>query len=733
DLLASLLRGESFTGVDFLLYATNALSLSGITAAGYAWLLYGYVVLTNKEISSKFKILSAIPMAIMVAMIFSAPLNRRILSITSDHFYERGNYIWVHWVVSYPYLFAPTIYATFKAIKERGKNRDTIAIILFIIAPLITSVMQVLFYGLTGLPVGIALACLIIYLMIQNQQIHLDSLTNVYNRVGLNKKLEELFKGKNRPIYSIIVDVDNFKSINDTYGYKQGDLCLSLTADALKKAASGLEEDIFIARYSSTSFMILGIDTNNDAHFEIERLIKAEINAVNNLNSISEPISVSMGTVYGILSDFEDEEELIEKTNSLMLADKESHNKRNRYNVEVKDDKKERTEITSQRATGTHRLDVKPNELNKSVLYLWMVIVIVLAVTYLFEVLKGARTVEYYCVFMAVTAIPWLVCLIVYTKNPNSIALRYLAPVGYMIMYVFVMFTGSTNLVFSYVLVFMALLVLYHQPSLVAGYGIVGVLANIAFILVKYQKGEVHPDNLKDFEIQIALLSLCFIGGYVATTLYGRVTRANQVYIEDLHQSNEKIKNVAIDSISTIANTIDAKDEYTRGHSQRVAIYSKMLAKEVGLSDEIVENIYSIGLLHDIGKIGVPDSILNKPGKLTFDEYKILQNHTVVGANILSDFDSIQGIDIGTRYHHERYDGKGYPEGLKGEEIPIIARIIAVADSFDAMTSDRVYRNKLTREEVTNELVKGLGTQFDATIGQIMLNFYKEGKVPVTL
>ncbi|MCR5585513.1 MAG: HD domain-containing protein, partial [Lachnospiraceae bacterium] len=169
-------------------------------------------------------------------------------------------------------------------------------------------------------------------------------------------------------------------------------------------------------------------------------------------------------------------------------------------------------------------------------------------------------------------------------------------------------------------------------------------------------------------------------------------------------------------TMMVFVNSIDARDEYTKGHSVRVSEYAQLLAKEMGYSDDEVRKIGYIALLHDCGKIVVPDELLKKPGKLTPEERHQIQQHTVMGGNMLEGFTSLQGAREGALYHHEYYDGSGYPEGLKGEEIPKQARIICVADSFDAMNSDRYYRRHLGKEMILNELKKNRGVQFDPEV-----------------
>ncbi len=198
-----------------------------------------------------------------------------------------------------------------------------------------------------------------------------------------------------------------------------------------------------------------------------------------------------------------------------------------------------------------------------------------------------------------------------------------------------------------------------------------------------------------------------------------------------LHRRQQEYKDIVEQSLRTFAKTIDAKDSYTQGHSIRVAEYSRELAKRMGMSEEEQERIYYIALMHDIGKIGVPDYILNKPGRLTDEEMETIRKHVDIGGDILKDFTALDGIAQGAKFHHERYDGKGYTEGLAGEEIPQVARIIGVADSYDAMASDRCYRKALSNDIIVDELNKYKGTQFDPEVVSHMLAMIEEGAVPM--
>lgn len=191
-------------------------------------------------------------------------------------------------------------------------------------------------------------------------------------------------------------------------------------------------------------------------------------------------------------------------------------------------------------------------------------------------------------------------------------------------------------------------------------------------------------------------------------------------------ERRRKVERMSMQIMRTLAGTIDAKDKYTNGHSTRVAEYAREIAKRIGKSEKEQEDIYYMGLLHDIGKIGIPDEIINKTSKLTDEEFEIIKTHPAIGSDILKNISEFPNIGTGARWHHERYDGKGYPDKLKGEEIPEVARIIGVADAYDAMTSKRSYRDILSQEIVRSEIEKGRGTQFDPHFADVMLSMIDE-------
>lgn len=245
--------------------------------------------------------------------------------------------------------------------------------------------------------------------------------------------------------------------------------------------------------------------------------------------------------------------------------------------------------------------------------------------------------------------------------------------------------------------------------------GVVGQVAEIH--IVKQPSFLENPLALAGFSI----LALATVIGLAALFVY--------LKLRTVRRRQEEYRLITNQSLKMLANTIDAKDPYTRGHSDRVAHVAAKLARRIGLSEDEIEQIHFVGLLHDIGKIGIPDEILNKNGKLTEEEYSVIKKHVNIGGDILKDVSSIKEVSEGARHHHERFDGYGYPDGLKGEDISLTARIICVADSYDAMSHTRVYRAKLSEDMIISELEKGKGTQFDPNIAQAMIDLIKEGDV----
>jgi len=196
-----------------------------------------------------------------------------------------------------------------------------------------------------------------------------------------------------------------------------------------------------------------------------------------------------------------------------------------------------------------------------------------------------------------------------------------------------------------------------------------------------------------------------------------------QSYLKKIRKDDEIIEQ----SMKTLTEFIDAKDAYTRDHSARVAEYAEEIGRRMGLDDDEIRNLFYITLMHDCGKISVPDEILKKEGALTPEEFAIIKTHTIRGAILLKKFSALPGIEDGAHYHHERYDGYGYPSGLEGEAIPLYARIICVADAYDAMSSNRCYRKALTKEKILSELTENSGKQFDPKFVAIMIQMIEDG------
>ena len=267
-------------------------------------------------------------------------------------------------------------------------------------------------------------------------------------------------------------------------------------------------------------------------------------------------------------------------------------------------------------------------------------------------------------------------------------------------------------------------------------------------ICVYTKKSKSRTDHILLFGMLVAMLGIIAecISVYLVTSLSGLFVGVSMIVLLlvnlirtvqniqlletkrqlEKQQENEKL---SLQMMQTLSTTLEAKDEYTRGHSFRVAEYAALIAAELGWSPEEIQQLKHAAYLHDIGKIGIPDQILNKPSKLTEDEYNLIKQHPVIGAEILKDITFIPHIIEVARNHHERYDGNGYPDGLGGTDIPIHARIVSMADSYDAMSSRRIYRNALPQAMIRDEIVKNRGKQFDPQITDIFLQLMDENRL----
>jgi putative nucleotidyltransferase with HDIG domain len=270
----------------------------------------------------------------------------------------------------------------------------------------------------------------------------------------------------------------------------------------------------------------------------------------------------------------------------------------------------------------------------------------------------------------------------------------------------------------------------YIIPAIICAFTYYFINSNLFMVVIHLAEGisarSIWKTQLKGIiATYIALAPIGFIMAmvYVSVGIWGIILfffplilarRSFELYT--------KMRKVYLDTIRALAAAIDAKDPYTKGHSERVAKMSVTLAQELNLSDRDIENIEYTALLHDIGKIGIADSILGKKDSLTIQEYDKIKEHTIMGANIIEPVDFLKNSYWAIYHHHEKYNGKGYPDGLKSEDIPILARIIAAADAYDAMNSDRPYRKKLNKNKILQELKDQSGKQFDPEVVKALIS-----------
>ena len=337
---------------------------------------------------------------------------------------------------------------------------------------------------------------------------------------------------------------------------------------------------------------------------------------------------------------------------------------------------------------------------------------------------------------------------------PISLYINSLQQGRYKKIFHWICFAASLNFIISTILHIAGIADYIETMSVAHVILIITFLAVILTFLIEYWNHKDRSDRLLFFGLVITMLavifeaasvyytvSVCgiFIGIAILILLFINIIRTIHIIRdiikkqqrEELDKRKKHMEEMSLQLMKMLSTTIEAKDEYTRGHSHRVAEYSVLIARELGWSGKDLENLKNATYLHDIGKIGIPDTILNKPTKLTDEEFSIIKEHTTIGANILKNISLIDHVQEIVRNHHERYDGNGYPDGLKGEEIPIRARIVAVADSYDAMSSHRIYRNQLPLEKIIRELEHNKGTQFDPEIADIFLKLLSEDRVHV--
>lgn len=292
----------------------------------------------------------------------------------------------------------------------------------------------------------------------------------------------------------------------------------------------------------------------------------------------------------------------------------------------------------------------------------------------------------------------------------------------YLIKYVF--FIGFTlmNIIFEFI-------VFYGNPQNYAGGNIVEifmVLFSPIFVNKRFFFTVAAGTIIKYFIVGLLIHSNVVVIPIVLVVILSLISylilHRFQGYVKAISDSyRSRFEGI----VKGIIAALELKDPYTRGHSERVAYYALTLAQRLQkYNEDELEAFYYSCLLHDVGKVSLPDSILTKPGKLTPEEYEIVKQHPVVGSEAIKDIEKLpNSIDV-IRYHHERWDGQGYPDGLEGEEIPLLARVVAIADAFDAMTSDRSYRKAISPEEAYNRILEAEGTQFDPELVQVFKEVY---------
>lgn len=276
--------------------------------------------------------------------------------------------------------------------------------------------------------------------------------------------------------------------------------------------------------------------------------------------------------------------------------------------------------------------------------------------------------------------------------------------------------------------------ILYEDSTLSIFTLIISLLGELVAVIARATDEEYNKDIGSEAAIAFALLiSVYVFARMINSTLKKRRDAVKEAVIatEKANASAEKMM-LSMKMLETLAGTLDAKDKYTNGHSMRVAFYATRLAEELGWDKERISILRYEALLHDIGKIGVPDAILNKPSRLSEMEFGVIKSHTIVGSDILKNMIAVPGASKVAKYHHERFDGMGYPNGLRGTDIPLNARIVCIADAYDAMSSDRIYRKALSRNVIRNELKNGRGTQFDPELLDKFVEMMDADKLNIT-
>lgn len=250
---------------------------------------------------------------------------------------------------------------------------------------------------------------------------------------------------------------------------------------------------------------------------------------------------------------------------------------------------------------------------------------------------------------------------------------------------------------------------------------------------VAYAGADISMEEIREYTqnyvMLIVSIAAIFLIACIFVGLKMHINTNRAEELDKLREQQQRDKQLIREIIESFAKVIDMKDSYTQGHSSRVAKYTEMLAKELGYDEDTVEQYYNIALMHDIGKVSIPDQVLNKPGKLTDEEFKTIKSHAARGADVLKSISLMPNIIVGAQAHHERPDGKGYPNGLKGDEIPRVAQIIAVADTFDAMYSDRPYRSRMNYDKAVGIIRDAAGTQLTQDVVEAFMRIAERGEL----
>ena len=503
-----------------------------------------------------------------------------------------------------------------------------------------------------------------------DDKLYRDVLTGAYNRRYFEDRV------KNVPMKAgvAIIDIDDFKLCNDTFGHEAGDVALQTLVHTIRKY---IRKADMIIRYGGDEFLLIMPDVNEEVFVEKLQKIQQKIHSVHMSQYGQMQLSISVG---GVMMGDESVEQAVRRADKLMYQAKTQKNMVVTEEDAIDGDHRiERSKIKQQ------LLIVDDSEINREILA---------------EMLK-----DDYRILQASNGEEGISML---QEHENDIALVLLD----------ILMPGMNGF---------DTIAAIRENKETADIPVIFLTADDDSNTEKKGLEAGAMDFIKKpFVPEVLLLRVRHTIELIRlqTNLAYEVEKKTQ----EVTAQHEKLEKISRQIATTLSGAIDAKDTYTNGHSTRVAEYSREISRRAGFSEEVQDEIYMMGLLHDVGKIGIPDAIINKPAKLTDEEYSIIQKHPVTGAKILKNITEFPKLSTGARWHHERYDGKGYPDGIAGEEIPTEARIIAVADAYDAMSSRRSYRDVLPQAKVREEVEKGKGTQFDPVFAEIMLSMIDEDR-----